>query len=254
MNSEFDRIEQYLHGDLSTSERASFERELQEDERLRERLALHRLADEAGPLLVEDEIRERLDHIRSKSRVRSRFFSLGRLGIAASLLLVAAASVLFYAQLNYSEAALAETYRMAPLTTLQADRGASGSFKEAQSLIRSGQISAEAIALLDDLDPSDPNFLKGQYLLAHRFMKENQFDQALPRLERLMERSSEVASWADLQELDWNLAVCLLAVGREDRARKLFGEIARDSTHPQGERARALLRDLDSPWHALAWF
>jgi len=253
MDVDFERIEQYLQEALTPDQKQAFEERLQRDPQLRERVALHRLADQAGKLLIEDEIRERLDRIRSEPPRRLRRLRFSPLAIAASLLLLGAIAVLGVAQLSYSGPALAEAYRMGPLTTLQAHRSAADPFEAAQGLILSGQTGPEAIGLLSAVEAGDPNYLKAQYLLAHSFLREKEYENALARFEELLARSADVSGWVEPHELEWNLAMCLLGAGREDRARKLLGEIARKPDHPQAGRAKDILEDLDSTWHALAW-
>ncbi len=253
MDIDFEHIEQYLEGALGPEEKRAFEEYLQRDPQLQERVALHRLANQAGKLLIEDEIRERLDHIRSQEPRRLQRFRFSPLAIAASVLLFGAIGVLGVAQLNYSGPALAEAYRMAPLTTLQADRSAADPFEAAQGLILSGQTGPEAIDLLSALEANDPNYLKAQYLLAHSYLHEKEYEKALLRFEVLLANSADASGWVELHELDWNLAICLLGAGREDQARKALDEIAHKPGHPQAGRAEELLEDLDSPWHALTW-
>ncbi|NRB64603.1 MAG: hypothetical protein HRU40_16500 [Saprospiraceae bacterium] len=163
-NKNYDKIQDYLDGELSTADQQAFENALSSDVELKQELELHRLANDSIELLIEQNLRHsfkewsttdsvattNLGDNRGGARVVSIRRITRQLAVAASILIIIGFFGGLYMGNQYSDSAMAKTYF---------DSGSG-----LRSTANDGGVFAEGIALLEQEQlAAAETFFSGQF-------------------------------------------------------------------------------------------
>ena len=215
----YTRIEEYLDESLPEGERELFEAQLKRDSDLQREVDLHR---QARKILDYENYTRQKAHLSAIERQMypDKKRIIGRLAIAASLLLVITVGTWFWSRKNYSDVALATRY-----------------FATSELEVQRSPESGQAI-------PMNEEFMKAQ-----KMFREGNYPGALEIYNELASAESDMKFKAE-----WNILTASLASGNcnADCEAKI-ALIARDKTHPYNERAVALQKARRSLFHRIAY-
>ncbi len=256
MNTKDDnRIEDYLYGRMSPEEQQSFEAAIQTDRELKKETQLAKMEQRALQLLAEQELRRSMKDWKAEKNTteakvvplnRRRMFT--RLAAAASVLLLIGFP-LFWANQNYSNAALSVEGLAVNAT---ADRGnipPENPMGEALQLYAE-EGAEETLAFLQSL--SGTAFENQARLLSAKIQAERgAYEGAIESAQAIT--GAESVDMLLRQEAEWVLANVYLSMGEETEARARLSRIADQPTHLKQEEATELLQRLESVWRTLVF-
>lgn len=260
MEPDIDKIEAYLSGGMTGSERQAFEAELAADPALAEEVDLMRLAGEAVELSISDSLRTQMQEWREAEQRSARKDEakvvtlkprnkLRRLmAIAAGVLLLLAAGGFWYANDQYGAGKLAMAY-YEDLSNYRDIQSSGDPLNEAVQNIRSGAYGA-ADEYLQNVPPSDPRYADARYLLGHSLYQQGQSAEAINVLGEL-----ENTQNLNLKEkAEWLIVLSYLQDQEADDAdvRELLDKMVADPDHSYHQKAVELDRKLKSFWYGVA--
>ncbi|MEO1434163.1 MAG: hypothetical protein AAFV80_01410 [Bacteroidota bacterium] len=242
----YNQIEDYLNGNLSATEQTAFETAMQTDAALAQEVEDNRLALEALDLLVERSLKDRLQELQSAREQKERFtrkpFRI--VAIAASFaLLIAIAAYLITKQGYTDEALFAANYEQ-----VQGDnnRGSDQVNLQLSSGIEAFNAGDWALAIdaLAAISSEDSNFAEAQFFIGQAHLELQQTKSARTAFQYLVDQQD--VRYGD--RAAWLIGLSYLLEGDELKARTELGTIAEDTTHAFSDRAKQLLKKLDSFW------
>lgn len=166
-----------------------------------------------------------------------------RLVLLCALLILAA---VWYAQERYSQEALLERYSLRPDLERIQKAASNSKVLSAARAYEMGQYR-QSDSLLLDLLPDDPDFVLGEYLLGHSYLKNKRISNAILSFESV--RDFGLSPVQD--DAAWMTVIALIRRGKTEEAREIMQDMANDSTYSHTIKARKLEQDLDTWWRKL---
>jgi hypothetical protein len=236
-----ERIERYLRGELSGTERTRFTEALAEDPALQRRVALHRDLAAAFSDPEEERLRTTLRAVDADFPAQQRWWGMivrNRWTIAATLLLLIAATIFWLVPNPPSNPAVLaiRAFEPYPIDVFRAGDPATTLPADILEPYRSGQfgLAAERIA-------ARPDYATTAYWPFYRavaLIGAGRSDEAVPLLRELQARQA----LPGLKEaIDWYLALALLQTGETTAADNLLRTIAEQPAHYRRKEAKRLL-------------
>ncbi|MDF9795461.1 tetratricopeptide (TPR) repeat protein [Catalinimonas alkaloidigena] len=226
----FEKMEDYIHGRLSASEKDSFETELEKDEALWEEVALHKKLISS---IETESLRQMLDQIHEahfeeetpvvSMQSRRSYFTWA---VAASLALFVLAGWWFFSVQPSQPATLYASY-FAPATGLPTTLGYSNSTDFAEGMVsyKLGEY-AEARSYWQPLLKAAPSNDTLNYYVGISFLAEEAPAQALGYLEKVAQTESSVFS----NDAHWYQALAYLLNEQEEEARAILNELSAEGS------------------------
>ncbi len=255
------QIEAYMNEKMSSEEKADFEKKLEQDQTLAHDVQLYRLEKRAAQLLLEEEFSAQIRQYRQgKStddsidhRSTKPIVSLWkrRLAVAASILILIAASTLFWSSSNYSNSALVSAqfqYDFSGITrNIQHNNDNNAVLGQATKLFKADDIQ-EAIALLNATSASDSTFIETQYYLGQLYYRQQEFSKAVDRFDKVLASND----FRFREQAEWYLILSMLADGQTgDSFTILLDEVASNEASVCQLNARQLQQRMQSFWRML---
>lgn len=208
-----DRIEAYLTGSLSAAERAAFESDLKTDTALKGLFDQHAKAHAVINHAYNRQLKQRLIEIEGETgtptaRVRPMF---RRVAVAASIVLLAGVGAWLWSGSAYSNDAMAEQLF----------------FRDSYDVMRSSD-QTKTLSIDSLLNVAQRAFEAGDYGTAQTIY------------EPLLTQDTEY-----LDQIEWNLAMCLLMQDDRPAADKLLDKIASQPDHGFHSNAKKLQRKMN---------
>lgn len=200
-------IEKYLTGELSDTEKQSFDKRIAEDEELAGEFQRHQSAHKVLDFLVAQNLKEQLQEMEEESKVISlrkrRRTRLSIVSAAASVLVIVAAFFVLFPQNNLSNPELAALYYEVPdFGARGTDDASSDNWLESAVNALQNNAPEDAITQLGEVNESDPNYIVAQYYLGHAYYAAGQFDRAAQSFALVGNsndlRYAEEAQWYEL--------------------------------------------------------
>ncbi|MEO1260697.1 MAG: tetratricopeptide repeat protein [Bacteroidota bacterium] len=240
--SNFDKIIAYVEGDMSSGERASFEKELAENNTLKKEFELFKQTDEAVDFMQYEHVRKT---IKSFEKPGSRIVPFWRrpLAVAASVLLVLAASFFIYSTYQFSNNNLADRYYSPPnFSELRSNEITSENvLLNASSYINQGKYS-EASMLLLAVESTSPQYIDAKYMLGHLHFSGGDIADAIDHF-KIVQDSNDTRY---AENAEWQLALCYLKTGDEQKCRQELEKILTDKSHAYYSDATSLKKNINS--------
>ena len=247
----FDRIEQYLQGELSTEEQATFEAAINSNPDLNKEFKKHQLAYDSMELLIEDNLRDQFkawkkeDQKKETGGATIRQISWGRRitnwSVAAVILALMGFIALRWTGQSYSDTQLASQYYEQP-NEIGIRNNIDNQLTAIDDLISNNkwQEALQQLETITSTGAQDPAILE---LIAHCQFELKQYDKAIANYELLINsRDSRYAAKAE-----WNQILAQLTKdGINDDLKAEIEEIANDENHDYKEQAQKLLDKLNS--------
>jgi hypothetical protein len=239
-----DKIEQYVQGQLSPTERLAFERELASNRQLSEALAAYRKSELVIKAAARQQLRSKAaEAFANQARPAGRTVLLQRLAVAASVALLLAAG-LWWMKADggqpSSEQLFAQYYELPPPPTVRSGLLLSGSPWEDAIEAYSKQDYQTAIPRFRELI-SDPDFqLKetARLLLGLSLLSSGAAEESVAVF-------GEISTSSSLrQDAEWYGALALLKIGKAAQAKVAFEQIATKERHFKKKEAAAILEQL----------
>ncbi|MCB0640921.1 MAG: hypothetical protein KDC44_04745 [Phaeodactylibacter sp.] len=256
---DYEKIYQFINGELDKAEQFAFEQQLQKDPELAKEVQFHRELAQGINLAGDQELKAtiaqaaqssgQVEATPAKGR-RIPLWGRRRLSIAASLLVLILAGYFLLSDTG-PNAELYAAYFSPDVAALEAklddlelvgmaipDQERRANLKPALELVQQQSYGAAAQALTWHLEkyPQDEAAL---YFLGMSRMEQHQFEQAVRAFERLEELPTNVYT----ETTDWYLGLAYLRMsGKEVLAREQFVAIAADPVHPYVDQATAILK------------
>lgn len=267
MNSKnhFDRIEEYLAGDLTEQEMSAFEQEMNSDTTLQKTVDKHITAHDAVELIIEQNLREDFKQWRQEEmadkkddmpqigrRTTFRFTKMARVyAIAASVVLLLGVglwNVLGDSGLSNEE--LAATYYEAPnyaefRNAAELPDGATGmdlepAFEEGLNALQTNDFE-KAVQAFTQIPETSPRYEQVQFYLGHCHYQLKNYENASIALQ-LAANGNDVKV---KDEAEWYLIVNWIASDQKDEQfQTLLNKIAEDEGHSFERKAKKLIKDL----------
>lgn len=248
-----DKIDDYLMGYLSPEDKATFEKEIAENEELATAVAIQKMQHRAWQLAERDNLRsEMAEWKKEKTSILStasteekeaKVIPLSRriypLVVAASVLLVVAfvANWLFFS--SPSDAELFKKYYDEPSFATKGGGGTSP-LDEAMRFIENQNYN-EAIKVLESINDAELNNQK-LLLLSHCYFKKSDYNSAISSLKTIINSSNDMNA---VQQAEWRVILIQLTSGQKNAEFKtLLNKIATDPSHIYQGKATELMKNL----------
>ena len=258
----FDRIEQFLSGNMSVEEAAKFKAEMAKDEQLAAEVQLQAFEEGALDNLVQQQLRENIKNYRAKALAadekntpanRPAMYSRGILrrlvGIAAGVLLVLGAFYFLNRLGTTDYSRIAENrYHENPPSFLDARNGQTENpdpIKKSWLLaLERGETEKlpEAVKFFSAISPTMPDYAEAQYCLGHAYFQQNQPARAVEQFSAYLDMAG--ADARTKEDAEFYLILALLADNQPEAARAQAERIAAKSNHRYRDIAQRLLSEI----------
>ncbi len=241
-----DRIQAYLDGTLTPSDRQTFETELQTNPILAEELLLQR---EAIALLKLDRQRAYKSQLqtiaqREATQIRTApvvaLWQRRWLQIAAAVVLLFGVGWLlqqaFSGPVDYQELAMSAYEPYPDRLNVRGEQEISATLVEGMQAYGQ-QDYAQAISLLSQVPESDSLYLPTRFYLGNAYLSHQQAKEAVEVFSRLQSNPDNLFREAT----DWYLALAYLANGQTEQGKILLQALANNDEHSYQARAQELL-------------
>lgn len=239
----FEKMEDYIHGNLSVAEREQFEAEMSTDEHLREEVELHR---KLVSSVETESLRQLLEQIHEENfESETKVVSLPRrrsyfpMAIAASVaLLILAGWWIFNLQTSSPESVYAAYFT--PAEGLPTTLGYSTNTDFAEGMVSYKlEEYAEALEYWQPLVEADPTNDTLNYYVGVAFLADEQSDSAIDYLTTVV--SNEQSSFRTSAQ--WYLALSYLKTNQGEQAKPLLEDLA-DRDNPYQSRSSEILQKM----------
>lgn len=268
MTNSYERIQQYLDGDLKGKDLQEFESQLQADTALSEELdlmkevrssvALHqnikekeasldKTLDGLGTTYFSEETEE--EEVASKVRPIRRI-----LAIAASILLLLSVLGFLYANQRFSAKALATSFLEKPLRdTDMGQVGGASILKEGKAAYFAQDYHKTKSLLQSITIDEGAVFDEAQLFLAYTAFAENQYKTAITNFSNLIEQTTRSIPNTDRNKLRWNRLLAYVGSGQTetDIFKQELAYFLNGKSVFYQQKAVTLQDALDSPWQLL---
>ncbi len=243
----YDRVQQYVDGELSAAERLAFEQELGTDPALQKTYDDYLEAAAVVDQLAYEQLRQTIGDFKQgslgqgPSGTRTRRLRFAAMAAAVLLLF----SLAWWQVQKYTDEQLALQYFEAP--NLSALRGQAAPLQAAVQAYQSEAYS-KAIDLLQTELATSKDRNTTLYLLAHAYYQRELFPSAIDLF-------GEVVATQDpryLENAQWHLALNYLRSGEESACRKILNDILANKQHGFRTVAQELLQKLDTVFRKIA--
>lgn len=248
----FEKIEQYLAGNLSTEETQEFEGQIASDPELAQEVESQRFEERVISLALEDAIREQVSAFRmEEGSVGSELYPGGKiksmnrfflpLSLAASLLLVIG---YFFARNQYTNSSLQKKFYNLDISnsTRGNESGNSGVLEEGQDALYNGDLD-RALILFTEAERVDSFKVEADYYLGHLYYQKGNFDESLVRFEKVLAQGRSAGLLED--DAKWYSIIAKLGIGDLDHSfDKRLDELVKIN-YPQSKK---LKEQLNSIW------
>lgn len=265
MEDNYEDLIKYVQGNLEEGAKKEMKEQLETDSELEEEASfLTNLAQVSEWKGMMEEAHKELEtennnvvalpSARSEAKIRSIGFSK-ILAYAASVSILVAALSVFYANNNYSNAALASTnterlgFDGAGLNSFRADTQVEDVFQKGLDAIE-GKNFTGAASFFEAIPANADNYLPAKLFLAFAQFEQKQYTNAATNAQ-LVAAQSQTA--INRQRAEWLQAQALLANGQEIEAQQLITKIAADDTHMFQQAAKELGQQVNSFWRGLVF-
>ena len=258
----FDRIEQFLSGNMSAEEETKFKAEMAKDEQLAAEVQLQAFEEGALDNLVQQQLREKIKNYRAEALAADEkntptthpaMYSRGILrrlvGIAAGVLLVLGA---FYflnrlGGTDYSRIAENRYHENLPsfLDARKGQAGNPGSEKDTWLLaLERGETEKlpGVVKFFSAVAPGAPDYAEAQYCLGHAYFQQNQPARAVEQFGAYLNIAGADARMKE--DAEFYLVLALLADNQLETARTQAERIAGTSNHRYRDIAQRLLSEI----------
>ena len=245
--TQFDRIESYAEGRMTAEGRAAFEAELSANAGLRAEYDAYLASQKIMEMLAFDELGKMADeHAERKIKVVPIWRKWGV--AAAAAVAIIAVGLFWFAKANYGGASLADEFYAQPnLSAVRAEGGKRNKLDQAKDVFILGQYD-RLISAIENIPPSDSNYMAFQFILGHAFLKNNMPGKAVAPLRRVM--GSGISE--TYENARWSLALALLASGQNEEALLILENIVENGTGGYPQRAEELIAHMRSRWFLVA--
>ncbi|MFA8433923.1 MAG: hypothetical protein ACEPOZ_05355 [Marinifilaceae bacterium] len=243
----FERIEEFLDGDLTGDELMEFEQDLLDDSDLQMELDLH---EEINMAIMEDDVmdlRAKLEAIEPPASDKKRRLSLflGKWQLAAaSLILMIGISSLFYllGDRTYTNEEIYSSYYK-PYNVVINTRSAEGSTNDILvNALQSYEAKdyRTALSLFKDVLDKDSLNVTGNFYSGVSNIEIKEYDAANVNFTRVIKHKNNLF----LEQSEWNLAFCYLMTEEKEKAIKQFQYIAASNSYYKS-KAQEILNKLE---------
>lgn len=249
MNPEetFDKIEAYLKGQLDAKEKAAFEQKMATDSNLQEEVALHRLEQQSMELLVEKDIRGKMQKWKTESKEvtqapkRNTIVRLGPWLAAATVALLLLFYFLVPKEQVLSGPELAAQYYEKPKSSQERSINIDNQnpLLEAFTLFDASNFIAAA-DLFGAVPAASPYYWLAQEWLGHSQYNANQLAQAIETFKRVVD--GDVSPYSERNE--WNLLLAYLKDNQEREARQVLNKVLEEEGHAYHKKVEKLKQHL----------
>lgn len=234
-NDKLDRLMRYIEDEMTASEKAAFESDLEKDEELNQLYKDWNGLEETTDWLAYEGLK---DQMKSIAKEEIKVVSLWRkpLTVAASILLLIVASLLIYAQVNYSDKAVAQAYYEVPNFT---------NFRNTEvntDAARVAFLNKDYLTVFSILESQTSLSGFNQYLLAHAYFNNGDYGKSQALFMSLTQSQDE----RYVENAQWYAALSYLKDGKEKEGKQLLIAIAENDRHAFADQAGELLLDLES--------
>lgn len=260
MEPDIDKIEAYVSGEMTGTERQAFEAEMAGNSALAEEVDAFRLAREAVELSISDGLRSQFQEWQetgasATKREEAKVVTMAprrtlrrMLAIAASVLLILTAGSFWYANNQFSADNLAMGYYQDIPMDLYV-RGGANSMADAVADMQAGNF-AEAETYLRSIQAGDDQYFDAQYYLAHSLYLQKQYTASNEVLDALSGASNNNLK----EDGAWLKVLNYLELEQADNEafQNILSGMLEDEGHTHHNDALELNKKLNSFWYKLA--
>ncbi|WP_282774829.1 tetratricopeptide repeat protein [Phaeodactylibacter xiamenensis] len=171
---------------------------------------------------------------------------------AAGFLLMVALGGVLWANLNYSDSAIAQSFQEPLLSTIVRSAEAEQQvFRAGRQDFFNGRYQQAEEAMMQ-ISPESPNFPEAQALLAYSLFYQKKYEPALQYFDQLLQVhfSQLPEAYKSEEKLRWSRLLALLGIGAEDslRFREELDFFLKGKSTFYAQKAERLRQKLDSPF------
>lgn len=239
----FERIEDYIDGNMSPEARQLFEADLQTNPQLQEEYEAMRATMVALEWMVTDELQqEKKSATITPLKVASK---RSWWMVAAGFLLLILLGGLGYANLNYSNQKLAQKAYTEPIWT-NLVRGENNMETQEINEALANEHYGYLNEILEKIPEKNVDML---YLSANAWLKNKHFDPAIERFQQVVNSPDQSRKAA----AEWYLVLAYLEKGDTAAAQEQIDRLLQQSNHPNRDKLLELNGQLNSPWRKLVF-
>jgi TolA-binding protein len=260
MEKYFDKIEDYLDGNLPPTALADFEQELRENELLAEQLENHRLAREAVELAIENDLRNQLNELKKKRLTvaqepdkkeivnsnSQRIVGLRRiLAIAAGIALLIGFFGFEWTKNQYSDAAiLANHFTAFEMPNVRG--GENGAPLEEGIKAFNAKDYASASSFFSSIPSSSDYYAMSQFYYGQSLYQSQQYADAF----RIFDAVAKSGNTEFADKADWYALLTLLADGKgnSSETKSVLARMTANPNHSYNLQAKEIDQQLNSFW------
>ena len=238
-----DKIIRYHEGEMTDAERQAFEQDLNRDEKLQQLQADYEQAQSAVDTLAYDELRSKLRQMAQPSEViekpaaSRKIFSLSRLVVAATLLLLVVAGAYLWWPMANTPANLAAAYYQAPnFSSIRAEQASDDQWNTLTIAWQQENYAyiAQTLSNADSLKATEIQ------LLAHTYYQQQKWESAIAYFTELIGEEDERYT----PQAHWFRALSYLQQGEITKAKADLQQLLSGDQAALREQAERLLEKL----------
>lgn len=241
----FNRIESYLEGTTSSTEKLQFEKDLQEDPDLQQEYQAYLATRVAIDDLALDQVRSTVAQI-AQQAPEAKTFRLSRkvMAMAASFLILVMLMALLYGRQQYSDQQLfVQQYEAPNWSPIRGSSTAATTYDQAIANMQSGNMQ-NAMDQLASIMPEEDVYVTAQYALAHLQLQTGKGETAIETFSKIAARNDKRYQ----ETTEWFLTLSYLKTELPAKAKQQLELILQNQQHPYYQDALVLQKQLASFW------
>lgn len=244
----FERVEAYAEGQMKAEDAAQFEKELQENNALKQEYEAYLASQKAMEGLAYDLLRAKMAKLEKKKEAKRFFIGRRMLSIAAGfLLLIAATSGLLYSNLSYSNQSLyADHFEFPNVSLIRGESDAESAYDNAVQAYQNKDFDT-AVNELNAISAEESIYNSAQYFLGAVYLESKRPEQAASVFQNLLQKNDKRYD----KNVEWNLVLTYLQSGNTQEVNNRIDAILAEPNHPFANQARQLKKNMNSFWRKM---
>ena len=243
----FKRIESYLEGPTSSTEKLQFEKDLQEDPDLQHEYQAYLATRIAIDDLALDQIRSTVAQI-AQQAPEAKTFRLSRrvIALAASFLILILLTAVLYERQQYSDQQLfAQQYEVPNWSPIRGSSIAATTYDQAIANMQKGDMQS-AMDQFARITPEENIYVTAQYALAHLQLQTGKAENAIETFSKIAARNDKRYQ----ETVEWFLALSYLKAELPTKAKQQLEVLLQNEQQPYYQDALRLQKQLASFWRS----
>lgn len=244
MNDFYNKIEDFLAGNLSPEESFAFKAKMESEPDFAREVEAHKEANETVEMYTKIRLKEKVKTLHHKAKVKPGVGQRRIYSIAASISILILAGALWFANANFSNQALvADHFQLPAFTQRDIDNDNLDELSKKVADAYAAKDYIQAISLLSSI-PESPLYNEAQYHLGNLYLETNQPAKAIAPLETLIDRNDA----RYVENAQWLLVVAHLKNDDLEKTKLSLETILQNPNHFKYGQAKELKKKMSAFW------